>query len=117
MGEFFDVSTVAKRVRLFGTLEAFSWALLLTGSVLKRLPEPITWPVMVFGLLHGLLFLLFVLNVFLASREFEWPGKTLVLGLLSSVVPFTSAWFERWAIKSGQLGELSTAATPAAARS
>lgn len=75
MGEFFDVSTVAKRVRLFGTLEAFSWALLLTGSVLKRLPEPITWPVMVFGLLHGLLFLLFVLNVFLASREFSGRAR------------------------------------------
>ncbi|RDI46252.1 integral membrane protein [Nocardia mexicana] len=117
MGEFFDVSTVAKRVRLFGTLEAVSWVLLLTGSVLKRLPEPITWPVMVFGMLHGVLFVLFVLNVLLAFREFEWPGKTLALGLISSVVPFTSAWFERWAIRSGQLGELSAAAAPTAARS
>ncbi|MBF6171714.1 DUF3817 domain-containing protein [Nocardia blacklockiae] len=117
MGELFDVSTLAKRVRLFGVLEAVSWALLLTGSVLKRLPEPITWPVMVFGMLHGLVFVVFALSLLLAWREFEWPGKTLLLGLLSSVVPFTSVWFERWAIRTGQLGELSAAAAPAAARS
>ncbi|MBB5914951.1 integral membrane protein [Nocardia transvalensis] len=117
MGEFFDVSTVGKRVRLFGLLEAPSWALLLTGSVLKRLPEPITWPVMVFGMLHGIIFLLFAVNLVLASREYEWPGKTLLLGLLSSIVPFTSVWFERWAIRSGQLGDLGTAAAPEVARS
>ncbi|WP_019931117.1 DUF3817 domain-containing protein [Nocardia sp. BMG111209] len=114
MGEFFDVRTAATRVRLFGTLEAVSWVLLLTGSVLKRLPDPITWPVMVFGMLHGIVFLIYLLSVLLAWREFEWPGRTVLLGLLSSVVPFTSIWFERWAIRSGQLGELSQApaATP-----
>jgi integral membrane protein len=117
MGEFFDLSTIAKRVRLFGLLEVPSWALLLTGSVLKRLPDPITWPVMVFGMLHGIVFLLFALNLLLAFREYEWPGKTLLLGLASAVVPFTSVWFERWAIRTGQLGELSPAPAPAAAGS
>ncbi|SUA42146.1 integral membrane protein [Nocardia africana] len=117
MGEFFDVSTVAKRVRLFGLLEAPSWALLLLGSVLKRLPEPITWPVMVFGMLHGIIFLLYAVSLLLAWREYEWPGKTILLGLVSAVVPFTSVWFERWAIRTGQLGELSPAAAPAPAAS
>ncbi|WP_024802513.1 DUF3817 domain-containing protein [Nocardia sp. BMG51109] len=117
MGEFFDVSTVAKRVRLLGILEAVSWVLLLTGSVLKRLPEPITWPVMVFGMLHGIIFVLFALHLLVAFRQYEWPGKTLLLGLVSSVVPFTSAWFEVWAIRSGQLGELSPTPTAASARS
>ncbi|MCM6778182.1 DUF3817 domain-containing protein [Nocardia sp. CDC159] len=117
MGEFFDLSTVGKRVRLFGVLEAVSWVLLLTGSVLKRLPDPITWPVMVFGMLHGVLFIMFVLSLLLAYREYEWPGKTLLLGLVSSVVPFTSLWFERWAGRSGQLGELSQAPAPAPAGS
>ncbi|RDI62976.1 integral membrane protein [Nocardia pseudobrasiliensis] len=117
MGEFFDLSTVAKRVRLFGVLEAVSWVLLLTGSVLKRLPDPITWPVMVFGLLHGFIFLMFALNLLLATREYHWPAKTLALGLVSSVIPFTSVLFERWAIRSGQLGELSQSPAPAPAGS
>ncbi|WP_153348887.1 DUF3817 domain-containing protein [Nocardia aurantia] len=116
MGEFFDVRTAATRVRLFGTLEAVSWVLLLTGSVLKRLPDPITWPVMVFGMLHGIVFVIYLFSVLLAWREFEWPGRTVLLGLLSSVVPFTSIWFERWAIRSGQLGDSSQAPAPAAAQ-
>lgn len=115
MGEIFDVSTVAKRVRLFGLLEAPSWALLLLGSVLKRLPEPIEWPVMVFGMLHGIIFVLFAISLLLAWREFGWSPKTLLLGLVSTVVPFTSVWFERWAIRAGHLGELSAAAVPAPA--
>lgn len=115
--DIFDLSTVAKRVRFLGILEAITWVFLLTGSVLKRLPEPITWPVMVFGMLHGLVFVLYAINCLLASREFEWPGKTTGLALLSAVVPFSSLFFERWAIRTGQLGELSEAAAPAAARS
>ncbi|WP_084515502.1 DUF3817 domain-containing protein [Nocardia acidivorans] len=123
MGDFFDLSTVARRVRFFGILEAPSWALLLLGSVLKRADalgiadQPIKWPVMVFGMLHGVIFLAYAFSVLLASREFEWPGKTTLLGLFSTVVPFASVFFERWVIRSGQLGELSEAAAPAAARS
>lgn len=123
MGDLFDLSTVAKRVRFFGLLEVPSWVLLFIGSALKRADalgiadQPIKWPVMVFGMLHGVVFLAYAINCLLASREFEWPGKTTLLALASSVVPFTSVFFERWAISSGQLGELSGAAAPAAARS
>ncbi|MEV6774233.1 DUF3817 domain-containing protein [Nocardia sp. NPDC051030] len=123
MGDLFDLSTVAKRVRFFGILEAPSWALLLLGSLLKRADalgiadQPIKWPVMVFGMLHGIVFLAYAINCLLASREFEWPGKTTGLALVSTVIPFASVFFERWAIRTGQLGELSQAATPAAARS
>ncbi|MFE3191065.1 DUF3817 domain-containing protein [Nocardia sp. NPDC059240] len=122
MGDLFDLSTVAKRVRFFGLLEVPSWVLLLgVGSVLKRADQfgiadhPIKWPVMVFGLLHGVIFLAYLINCLLASREFEWPGKITALAVVSSAVPFASYFFERWAIKSGHLGELSAAAAPAAA--
>lgn len=123
MGDLFDLSTVAKRVRFFGLLEVPSWVLLFIGSALKRADalgiadQPIKWPVMVFGMLHGVVFLAYAINCLLASREFEWPGKTTLLALASSVVPFTSVLFERWAIKTGQLGELSGAPAPAAAAS
>lgn len=117
MGDIFDLSTVAKRVRFLGLLEAVTWVALLTGSVLKRLPEPITWPVMVFGMTHGIVFVLFAITCLIASRELEWPGKTTALALVSAVIPFATLFFERWVIRSGQLGELSQAANPAAARS
>ncbi|MFJ4651456.1 DUF3817 domain-containing protein [Nocardia sp. NPDC088792] len=123
MGDLFDLSTVGKRVRFFGIAEVPSWVLLFIGSALKRADalgiadQPIKWPVMVFGMLHGLIFLAYAISCLLASREYEWPGRTTGLALLSSVVPFSSVFFERWAIRTGQLGELSQGATPAAAAS
>ncbi|WP_067670789.1 DUF3817 domain-containing protein [Nocardia miyunensis] len=118
MGEIFDVSTLAKRVRLFGILEVGGWVLLFIGMYFKHgVTPPVEWPLMVFGMVHGVIFLAYAFSLLMAWREFEWPGRTILLGLVSSVIPFTSLWFERWAIRSGQLGELSPTPAPAAAGS
>lgn len=118
MGEIFDVSTLAKRVRLFGILEVFGWVLLFIGMYFKHgVTPPVEWPLMVFGMVHGIIFLAYAFSLLMAWREFEWPGRTILLGLVSSVIPFTSFLFERWAIRSGQLGELSPTQAPAAAGS
>ena len=118
MGEIFDVSTLAKRVRLFGILEVCGWVLLFVGMYFTHgVTPPVEWPLMVFGMVHGIIFLAYAFSLLMAWREFEWPGRTILLGLVSSVIPFTSVWFERWAIRSGQLGELSPTPAPAAAGS
>lgn len=110
MGNFFDVSTVAKRFRLIAVLEAISWVLLIIGMVFKRLPEPVTWPVKVFGMTHGIIFILFVLTAIVAARELSWTWKVTVAALLSSIPPFCTVLFEMWAVRNGQLGELSNTA-------
>lgn len=122
MGNFFDLSTVAKRFRFFATLEAVSWAFLIVGMVFKRLPEPVLWPVKVFGMFHGVVFVIFVLTAIMAARELNWNWKVTLLALLSSIPPFFTVLFEVLAIRAGLLGELSKASTaqaadPAAARS
>ncbi|WP_067900619.1 DUF3817 domain-containing protein [Nocardia vaccinii] len=118
MGEIFDVSTLAKRVRLFGILEVCGWVLLFIGMYFKHgVTPPVEWPLMVFGMVHGIIFLAYAFSLLMAWREFEWPARTILLGLVSAVIPFTSVWFERWAIRSGQLGELSPTPAPAAAGS
>jgi integral membrane protein len=111
MGNFFDLSTVAKRLRFIAVLEAISWVFLIVGMVFKRLPEPVTWPVRVFGMTHGIIFVLFVITAILAARELGWNVKTTVLALLSSIPPFFTVLFEMWAVRAGQLGELSNAAS------
>ncbi|MEU7768867.1 DUF3817 domain-containing protein [Nocardia sp. NPDC049190] len=111
MGNVFDLSTVAKRFRFVAVLEAISWVFLIVGMVFKRLPEPVLWPVKVFGMTHGIIFVLFVIAAIVAARELGWSAKTTVLALLSSIPPFFTALFEVWAVRTGQLGELS-AATP-----
>ncbi|MFE7802980.1 DUF3817 domain-containing protein [Nocardia sp. NPDC057440] len=111
MGNFFDLSTVAKRFRFIAVLEAISWAFLIVGMVFKRLPEPVLWPVKVFGMTHGIIFVLFVIAAIVAARELGWTVKTTVLALLSSIPPFCTVLFEVWAVRAGQLGELSDTAS------
>ncbi|MFD6161870.1 DUF3817 domain-containing protein [Nocardia sp. NPDC060256] len=122
MGNVFDLSTVAKRFRFIAVLEAISWVFLIVGMVFKRLPEPVLWPVKVFGMTHGIIFVLFVIAAIMAARELGWNAKTTVLALLSSIPPFFTVVFEIWAVRSGKLGELSNAVSadsgaPAAATS
>ncbi|WP_373291863.1 DUF3817 domain-containing protein [Nocardia pneumoniae] len=122
MGNVFDLSTVAKRFRFIAVLEAISWVLLIIGMVFKRIPEPVMWPVKVFGMTHGIVFVLFVITAIVAARELGWSAKTTVLALVSSIPPFCTVLFEVWAVRSGQLGELSDgisaeSAAPASATS
>ncbi|MBF6340081.1 DUF3817 domain-containing protein [Nocardia abscessus] len=109
MGNVFDLSTVAKRFRFIAVLEAISWFLLIIGMVFKRIPEPVLWPVKVFGMTHGIVFVLFVISAIVAARELGWNLKTTALALLSSLPPFCTVLFEVWAVRTGQLGELSVA--------
>lgn len=109
MGNVFDLSTVAKRFRFIAVLEAISWVFLIVGMVFKRLPEPVLWPVKVFGMTHGIIFVLFVIAAIMAARELGWNALTTVLALVSSIPPFCTVVFEIWAGRSGKLGELSNA--------
>ncbi|MFG1792975.1 DUF3817 domain-containing protein [Nocardia sp. NPDC049149] len=109
MGNAFDLSTPAKRFRFIAVLEAISWVFLIIGMVFKRLPEPVLWPVKVFGMTHGIIFVLFVIATVMAARELGWNAKTTVLGLLSSIPPFFTLLFEIWAVRAGKLAELSAA--------
>lgn len=119
---FFDLSTVSKRFRFVAVLEAVSWVFLIIGMVLKRIDDPILWPVKVFGMIHGIVFIAFLLAAVLAARELGWKWWVAVLALLSSIPPFFTVLFEMWAVRNGLLGELSKAPAggapaPVAARS
>ncbi|WP_373862575.1 DUF3817 domain-containing protein [Nocardia lijiangensis] len=113
---FFDLRSVAGRFRFFAVLEALSWLGLLVGMAFKYIPDSGNEiGVKIFGPVHGAIFILFVLTSLLAARELSWSWKTTVLALLSSIPPFCTVVFEIWAVRTGQLGELSNAdATPAA---
>ncbi|MFC4377769.1 DUF3817 domain-containing protein [Nocardia halotolerans] len=105
---FFDLRSVASRFRFFAVLEALSWAGLLIGMAFKYLPaEGNEVGVKIFGPVHGAIFVLFVITALMAARELNWNWKTTVLALASSIPPLFTVIFEVWAVRTGQLGELS----------
>jgi integral membrane protein len=98
-------STAVGRFRIFALAEAISWAGLLLGMFFKYVVVQNEIGVKIFGPIHGVIFVGFVLVTLMAKEPLKWDGRTLFLGLLSSIPPFGTVIFERWASKTGRLNE------------
>lgn len=107
MTRFVDVSTPAKRFRLIALWEAVTWAALLVAMVFKwgfGYEEAVRIP----GMVHGITgFLAFVLIALTTARALQWSPKVIAMAIVSSVPPFGSVVFERWAVRYGLMAELS----------
>jgi integral membrane protein len=117
MRNVLNVSTPAKRFRLVAYWEAITWAALLIAMFFKWVlghEEAIRIP----GMVHGITgFVLFVLVALVTAVQLRWDPKTTLLALVSSVPPFGTIVFEKWAVRNGRLAELSNAPEPVSARS
>lgn len=85
-------STVFKR---FAFAEAVTWTLLIIGLVLKYVTVTTDLGVRVFGLVHGVVFLAYVVATIAVWVDQRWSVRTGLLGLASAVVPYLTIWFER----------------------
>lgn len=113
MTQFFDLSTPAKRFRFVAVLEAITWAALLVAMFFKWVLGH-TQAVAVPGMVHGIVFIAFVLISLLTARSLTWDLKVTGLALVSSIPPFGTLVFEWWARRNGHLAELSESSAPAA---
>jgi integral membrane protein len=90
-------------LRRSAVAEAVTWALLLTGMVLKYVTRTTDVGVQVFGLVHGVVFIAYcVVAVFVAVNQ-RWGAGTTLAALASAVPPFATPWFERSASRRGLL--------------
>ncbi len=105
---------VAARIfRVVAIAEACSWAGLLVGMFFKYVAVGNDIGVTVFGPIHGALFVAYVALTLLAGRVLRWDLRTTVIALAVSIPPLATLWFERWARRTGRLGQPSG---PASAR-
>lgn len=87
--------------------EALSWIGLLIGMFFKWIVQSGDVGVRVFGPIHGTIFVLYVISLIWVSVARKWPAKEALLGLVSSVPPLMTLWFERRAARRGLLAERS----------
>lgn len=82
-----DIKTASalRRLRLVSIPEAVSFLLLIVCSVLKRTTDFNAVPAM--GMIHGLLFVLYVLFWLDAWNRTKWHPKTAALYFVLSVLP------------------------------
>ncbi|MEU1024639.1 DUF3817 domain-containing protein [Streptomyces sp. NPDC005904] len=90
-----DIKTASalRRLRLVSAPEAVSFLLLLVCSVLKRATEFNAVPAM--GMIHGVLFVLYVVFWLDAWNRAKWDLKTAALYFVLSVLPTGGFFAER----------------------
>ena len=96
------VGKAATVFRVVAVAEALSWMALLAGMFVKYVVGFGEGGVPVFGMVHGILFLTYVVTTLALFRVFGWNGKTLLLALAASVPPLCTWLFESWALRRGK---------------
>lgn len=91
--------------RRVAVAEAFTWAGLLVGMVLKYVTQTTEVGVQVFGMLHGVVFIAYVLTTLVVAVDQQWSRGRTVAGLASAVPPFLTLPFERYAVRHGLLAD------------
>ncbi|MEZ4379920.1 MAG: DUF3817 domain-containing protein [Nannocystaceae bacterium] len=88
------LQTTIGRLRLIGLIEGTSFLVLLGIAMpLKYLagrPEAVKFV----GWAHGVLFMLFILALFHAASDREWPLKKMAAGFIAAVIPFGTFIFD-----------------------
>ncbi|MGH3358907.1 MAG: DUF3817 domain-containing protein [Nocardioidaceae bacterium] len=89
--------------RVIAIAEAISWAGLLIGMLFKYVLSGNETGVHVFGPVHGVIFMAYVVVTCFAARRLRWTLGVLALGLVASIPPFATYAFEVWARRTGRL--------------
>ena len=76
------------RLRIVGMMEGASFLVLLGIAMPLKYLAGLPMAVRVVGMLHGLLFILFVAAVAQVSVSMRWPVRRVFAALAASVLPF-----------------------------
>lgn len=90
---------------IVATAEAVTWTLLLVGMFLKYVTETTELGVRIGGMLHGIVFIAYVLVTVIVWIDARWSTKHGVVALVSAVPPLVTLWTERWLGREGQLAD------------
>lgn len=89
--------------RLIAIAEAITWTLLIIGMILKYVTKTTDLGVSIGGALHGFVFLVYGATVLLIGINQRWRIGTILMGLVSAVVPYATIPFDLWADRTGRL--------------
>lgn len=98
--------TIVKLFRFAAHIEAVSWAGLIYGMVLKYFVTYDGAIATLFGQIHGLLVMFYLVMGFIISNQRKWPIRSVIIGTIATIPPFATIFFDRWAHKTGHYGKV-----------
>ena len=94
-----------KAFAVVAMIEAVTWTGLLLGMFLKYVTETTDLGVWLFGRLHVLAFLGYVVTTVLVGMRLRWPMWALLVALLAAVPPLLTWPVEWWFRRRGLLSD------------
>lgn len=89
--------------RVVASAEAITWALLITGLLIRASGNAPEWLISVVGGAHGFTFLSYAVIAALVGVNQRWPVLRILFGVALAIVPFATVPFERTVAKRGYL--------------
>lgn len=90
------LNTAIGRLRLLGLLEGSSFLVLLYASIVLKRMQGQEEAIFVPGMIHGLLFVLLCLFLWLARKSGGWSMKTCSKVVLAALLPLGPFLIEPW---------------------
>lgn len=94
------LTTELGRLRVIAFLEGVSFLVILFITMPLKYIFGYPQANMAVGMIHGLLFMLYILAVLKAKFTFDWSLKTLFLAMLASIIPFGTFWADKKLFKA-----------------
>lgn len=88
-----------KAFRIITLLEGFSLLILLFLAMPLKYIWNLPQMVQVVGMVHGILFLLFIVMAMMVFSELKWSLKTFGIVMLASVIPFGAIYIDKKHLK------------------
>jgi len=82
------MKTPLSQLRMAGLLEGISFILLLGIGMPMKYSLGIGWPNQLIGIIHGVLFILYILAIFPVRQTFAWSNVTTFWVALAAFLPF-----------------------------
>lgn len=95
------LSTSLGRLRAIAFIEGVSFLVILFVTMPLKYGMNIAEPNKVVGMLHGVLFIVYILAVVLIKDKMTWGAKEFILALLASIIPFGTFWADRKLFRDG----------------
>ncbi|KGL62653.1 DUF3817 domain-containing protein [Polaribacter sp. Hel1_85] len=81
--------------RVVSFLEGISYLLLMSLGLYYKYALNDPSFVKMFGMPHGILFMLYIVLAFVIKKEMNWNNKTLGIVLLASILPFGTFYIDK----------------------
>lgn len=91
--------------RRIAIAEAITWALLLFGMLLKYGTHTTELGVKIFGMIHGIVFISYVVTTVMVWIDQKWSAKRGIGALLASIPPFVTIAVEVMAVRRNWIAE------------